>query len=111
MNSEIESFLAEWKGQQTDAKETRSVTILPVKSNPGENEIMLKMSVRVVDLTQSETVSVTRKIQLQEVASDINVIKDSIQILQTDFSRKCHAALDRLSRMHDKDSYNERNPY
>lgn len=110
MNSEIESFLAEWKGQQTDAKETRTVTILPVKSNPGENEIMLKMSVRVVDLTQSETVSVSRKIQFQE-NSDTNIIKDSIHILQTDFSRKCKAALDRLSRMHDKNSYNERNPY
>ena len=111
MTSSLDTLLSDWKSHQTDAKELRTVTILPGKSNPDTSEIVLKMSVRVIDLSQSETVSVSRKIQVRDLDSNLAAVKEGIQLLQNDFSKKCKAAFERLSRLHDKDSYNERNPY
>jgi len=111
MTSSLDTLLSDWKSHQTDAKELRTVTILPGKSNPDTSEIVLKMSVRVIDLSQSETVSVSRKNQVRDLDSNLAAVKEGIQLLQNDFSKKCKAAFERLSRLHDKDSYNERNPY
>ncbi len=111
MSPSLNTLLSTWKTQQTDAKELRTVTIQPNKSNPGQSEIILKMSVRVIDMNQSETVSVSRKLQVNDADTDHTAIQDSLQQLQTEFSKKCKAAHERLSRIHDKDSYNERNPY
>lgn len=50
MTPALDALLSDWKSKQTDAKELRTVTILPGKSNPAEFEIILKMSVRVIDM-------------------------------------------------------------
>jgi hypothetical protein len=116
MTPALDTLLSDWKNGQSDAKELRTVTILPSKSNPTKLEIILKMSVRVIDMAQSETVSVSRKIQTQaqstgQDTADQTALKECIALIKADFSKKCQAAFERLSRFHDKDSYNERSPY
>lgn len=114
MNADLETRITDWKKIQSSHKEVRSVTTEKSKSNDGEFELSLKMSVRVVDMSQSENVSMIRKIrttgQSLTGGNDVELFNEAARLLEKEFSSKCGTTYKRLSRLSNGGDV-ERNPY
>ncbi|HRI80313.1 MAG TPA: hypothetical protein PLR06_12335 [Cyclobacteriaceae bacterium] len=114
MKPDLEEQIHAWKKIQSSHKEVRSVTSDSGNSGNEEFELILKMSVRVVEMAQSETVSVTRKMkttgQSTAEGNDAGLFIETAKKLEKDFAEKCGKTYERLSRLSNRGDV-ERNPY
>ena len=102
----IQTKIERWKQATSAKKEVRTFSIGKSKSIDGEFEVILKMSLKVVDMAQSETASVSIKLTTLNQDIDDETFNRAAKRLENDFQLKCGKVYDRLS-----NRSNDRNPY
>ncbi len=112
MTPELEQKINTWKKKSSDKKEHRSASIKPDRVRPNQDDILLKIEVRVVGIHQTEKVTVKRRMTTQGGGSeaDLKTFDDQVAILEEDFRFRSGQAYNRIEQM-GGDSFIERNPY
>lgn len=106
MKKNLEDHINQWKSAQAGNNVMKTINVEKSKEIDGEYEIILKMSTKVTDIGQSETVSSKGKFKTtkQSVNEEGNYSDTDVQLfdaciiqMQKDFDKKTKATYQRLS--------------